>query len=63
MKKVSPGKCWNGVYLEDQEGEELEIRGCRRLQKELERGELVTWNGSTEMGGERKLIYLRHRNM
>jgi hypothetical protein len=28
-----------------------------------ERGELATWNGSTERGGERKLIYFRHRKM
>jgi hypothetical protein len=26
-------------------------------------GELVTWNGSTERDGERRLIYLRHREM
>ena len=32
--------------------------GCRRLQQEWENGELATWNGSTERGGERKLIYL-----
>jgi len=25
--------------------------------------ELATWNDSTESGGERKLIYLRHRKL
>jgi hypothetical protein len=28
-----------------------------------ESGELATWNGTTERGGERKLIYLKHRKM
>ena len=37
--------------------------GCRRLQQECESGELAIWNGSTERGGERKLIYIRHREM
>ena len=35
--------------------EDLEIRGCRRLQQEWESGELATWNGSTERGGEKKI--------
>ena len=43
----------NGVHLEDEEREDLEIRGCRRLQQKLERGELATWNGSTKKGGEK----------
>ena len=34
MKKGFLGKFWNGAHLEDEEGEDLEIRGCRRLQEE-----------------------------
>ena len=49
--------------MEDEEREDLGIPGCRRLQQEWENGELATWNGSTERGGERRLIYLRHRKM
>ena len=30
---LSLGKFWNGAHLED-EGEDLEVRGCRRLQQE-----------------------------
>ena len=56
-----PRRIQNGAYLEDEEWEDLEICGCRSLQRERERGELATWNGSTGRGGERKLIYLRHR--
>ena len=26
-----PGKLLSGAYLEEEEGEDLEIRGCRRL--------------------------------
>ena len=29
-----PRKFWNGPHLEDEEGEDLEIRGCRRFQQE-----------------------------
>ena len=39
----------------------LGISGCRRLQQECESGEWATWNGSTERGLERKLIYLNYR--
>ena len=49
----------NGAHLEDEEREDLEIRGSRRLQQEWERGELATWNGLTERGGEEKLIFFR----
>ena len=52
MKKGSLEKIWNGVRLEEEEREDLEIRGCRRLQQEWERGELATLNGSTENSGE-----------
>jgi hypothetical protein len=44
----------NGVHLEDEERKDLEIRVWRRIQQELEREELATWNGSTEKDGERK---------
>ena len=57
-KKGSLEEFYNGAHLED-----LGIRGCRRLQQEWESGELATWNGSTERGGKRKLIYLRHKKM
>ena len=30
MKKGSLGKFWNVAHLEHEEGEDLEIRGCRR---------------------------------
>ena len=33
-RKGSLKEFWNGVHLEDEEREDLEIRGCRRLQKE-----------------------------
>ena len=36
---------------EEEEKEDLEICGCRKLQQDLE---LTTWNGSTEKGGEEK---------
>jgi hypothetical protein len=48
MKKGSLGKFCNGAHLEDEEGEDLENRGCRRLRQECERGEL------TGRGGEGK---------
>ena len=51
MKKGSRKKKWNGVRVEEEEREDLEIRGCRRLHQ-CERGELTTWNGSTEECGE-----------
>ena len=41
-KKGSLEEFWNGVHLEDEEREDLKIRGCRRLQEERERGELAT---------------------
>ena len=55
-KKGSLKKFWNGVQLEEEEEEkeELEIRGCWKLQQEWERRELRTWNGSTEKNGEEK---------
>ena len=59
-KKSYLEEFWNGAHLENKEREDLEICGFRRLQQEWERGELATWNGSTEKGGERKLIYFRH---
>ena len=43
----------NDANLEDEEREDLEIRGCRWLQQEGGRRKLATWNGSTEKGGER----------
>ena len=33
-KKGSVEEFWNGAHLEDEEGEGLEIRGCRKLQQE-----------------------------
>ena len=51
-KKGSLEKFGNGVHLENEEREDLEIRGYRRLQSE--RGELTTWNGQREKGGEEK---------
>ena len=53
MKKGSLEEFWNGAHLEDEKREDLEIRGCRRLQKEWDRRELATWNGSTVKGGEK----------
>ena len=55
-KKGDLQKFWNYAHLENKEMEDLEIRGFRKLQQELEieRGELTTWNGSTEKGGEEK---------
>ena len=38
-KKGSFGKLWNGALLEDEEGEDLESRRCRRLKQELESGD------------------------
>jgi hypothetical protein len=32
-KKGSLKKIWNGVHLEEGEREDLEIRGCKRLQQ------------------------------
>ena len=40
MKEGSLGIFWKGVHLEDEEGEDLEIRGCWKLQQERERGKL-----------------------
>ena len=40
-------------HLEDDEREDLEIRGCKSLQQEWERWELTTWNGSTDKGGKK----------
>ena len=54
MTKDSLEKFWDGVHLENEQREDLEIRGCRRLQQELKRWELTTWNESTEKGGEEK---------
>ena len=48
-------KFWNAVHLEIEGREDLEICGCRRLQQESERGELITSNGSKEIDGEEKL--------
>ena len=62
-KNGSLEEFWNGAHLEDEEKEDLEIRGCTKLQQEWERGELATWNESTEKGGERKLTYFKHRKM
>ena len=62
-KKGSLGEFWNGAHLEDEEREDLEIRGCMRLLQEWESGELATWNGSTEKSEEEKIIYYRHRKM
>ena len=54
MKNDSLEKFWNGVPLEEEEKEDLEIRECRKLQQEWKRRVLTTWNGSTEKGGEEK---------
>ena len=36
---------WNGVHLEEEaEKEDIEIRGCRKEQLELERRALTAWN-------------------
>ena len=43
-----------GVHLEEEEKENLEIRGCRKQQLEWERKELTTKNRSTGKNGERK---------
>ena len=51
MKTGSLETFQNGVHLKDEEREDLEIRGCGN---ERERGELTTWNGSTEKVGEEK---------
>ena len=40
-KKGLLGKFWNDAHLEDAEGEDHEIRGCRRLQEEWEKEELA----------------------
>ena len=53
-KKGSLEEFWYGDHLKDEEREDLEIRGCRRLQQEMEREDLAIWNGSTDKGGERK---------
>ena len=34
IKKGSLRQFWNGAHLEDEEGEDLEFRGCRRLEQE-----------------------------
>ena len=36
-KKGSLGKFWNSAYLEDEEGEDFEIRRWRRLHQDSER--------------------------
>ena len=61
-QKGSIEEFWNGAHLEYEEREDLEIRECRRLQQKWA-GELATWNGLAEKGGERKLIYFRHRKI
>ena len=64
MKKVCLEEFWNGVYLEE-EREDFEIRGCRKLQlewereREREREELTGWNRSTEKNEDKKLNF-RH---
>ena len=45
MKEGYLNKFWNGVNLEDEKTEQLEICGYRRLQQEWGRGELASWNG------------------
>ena len=62
-RKGSLEEFWNGAHLEDEEREDLEIRGYRKLLQECKRGVLETKSGMTEKGGERKLIYFRHRKM
>ena len=52
-KKGSIEQFWDGDHLEDEEKEDLKIRGRRRLQQEWARWEL-TCNMSTEKGGEEK---------
>ena len=44
---------WNGVHLEEEEKEDLEILGCRKWQQEWQRREL-TWEESTENNGVEK---------
>ena len=71
MKKDSLGKFWNVAHLEDEEGEDLEIRGYRRLQQEWERGEWVDGEGWTKnkftLGTERceniKNLYISTSNI
>ena len=41
-KKGSLEGFWNGTHLEDEEREDLEIRGCKRLQPKGERTNLAT---------------------
>ena len=53
-KKGSLEKNWDGVHLDDEEKEYLEIRRCRRLQQDRDRWKLTTWIGSTEKDGEEK---------
>ena len=48
-KETLPRKILEWYPLEGEEGEDHEIRGCRRLQQELEKGELTG-----ERGGEEK---------
>ena len=52
--KGSLKKFWNGIHLEEEkeEREDLEIRGCRKLQHEWERRELTTWKNGE---GKKKL--------
>ena len=47
-------KFWIDVHLEEEEKEDLEISGCKKLHQEWERRELTTWNGSIEKNGEEK---------
>jgi hypothetical protein len=63
MKKGYLNKLWNGVHLEEEEKEDLEIRGCRKLQLEWERRELTTWNGSTWQNGEEKYNFKNRKNL
>ena len=47
-------KCWNGLHLEEEEKEGLEIHECSKLHQEWERRELTIWNGSAEKNVEEK---------
>ena len=57
MKKGSLETFWNGVQLgEEEEKEDLKFvdaGGYNRNERERG-GELTTWNGSTQKGGEEK---------
>ena len=63
MKKGYLEKFRNGVHLEEEEKEDLEIRGFRKQQQEWERREL-TCNGSTETNwGDKTLGTERYANI